>query len=286
MSVGRNLQEMENVVTKGAAPAEPMHHLDGATPGQTGGWEDLGGPTPENYRSDDSSAELKTPGKTLQAVRNVVNKGAKAADPMKGLKKSQAVKEEEELEDQDLVQEETDEEEELDIEEVEETEDEEVVAEATEEDNVVEVQQEDNRFHVFVGELNGDFLPFDPAPNSPAAGDSEYANEQLNNIGKLVRDDGSTKKIDQKKLDAMIDKYYSKIGDESKEVMKRDYDERNKTIKYILLNDEEAEKRSKLKKINNVSDRKMYVAMLNALHAPVAPDDLSNQKANIELEEE
>jgi hypothetical protein len=26
MSVGRNLQEMENVVTKGAAPAEPMHN--------------------------------------------------------------------------------------------------------------------------------------------------------------------------------------------------------------------------------------------------------------------
>jgi DNA repair exonuclease SbcCD ATPase subunit len=47
-----------------------------------------------------------------------------------------------------------------------------------------EVQQEDNRFHVFVGELNGDFLPFDPAPNSPAAGDSEYANEQLNAIMK------------------------------------------------------------------------------------------------------
>jgi hypothetical protein len=47
-----------------------------------------------------------------------------------------------------------------------------------------EVQQEDNRFHVFVGELNGDFLPFDPAPNSAAAGDSEYANEQLNAIMK------------------------------------------------------------------------------------------------------
>ena len=77
MSVGRNLQEMENVVTKGAAPAEPMHHLDGATPGQTGGWEDLGGPTPENYRPDDDSAALKTPGATLAQVRNVVN--AKAA---------------------------------------------------------------------------------------------------------------------------------------------------------------------------------------------------------------
>jgi hypothetical protein len=47
-----------------------------------------------------------------------------------------------------------------------------------------EVQQEDNRFNVFVGEINGDFLPFDPAPNSPAAGDSEYANEQLNAIMK------------------------------------------------------------------------------------------------------
>jgi predicted RNase H-like nuclease (RuvC/YqgF family) len=47
-----------------------------------------------------------------------------------------------------------------------------------------EVQQEDNRFHVFVGEINGDFLPFDPAPNSAAAGDSEYANEQLNAIMK------------------------------------------------------------------------------------------------------
>lgn len=47
-----------------------------------------------------------------------------------------------------------------------------------------EVQQEDNRFNVFVGELNGDFLPFDPAPNSEAAGNSEYANEQLNAIMK------------------------------------------------------------------------------------------------------
>ncbi len=47
-----------------------------------------------------------------------------------------------------------------------------------------EVQQEDERFHVFCGELNGDFLPFDPNPNSKAAGDSEYANEQLNAIMK------------------------------------------------------------------------------------------------------
>jgi len=84
MSVGRNLQEMENVVTKGAASAEPMQKLsNGIPPGQTGAWEDLGGPTPENYRSDDDSAKLNTPGATLQQVKNVVNAKAAAADPMR-----------------------------------------------------------------------------------------------------------------------------------------------------------------------------------------------------------
>ena len=80
MSVGRNLQEMENVVTKGASPAEPMQKLStGIAPGQTGNWEDLGGPTPENYRPDDDSAKLKDPSATLSQVRDVVNaKAAKA----------------------------------------------------------------------------------------------------------------------------------------------------------------------------------------------------------------
>ena len=86
MSVGSNLQEMENVVTKGAAPAEPMHKLTGSTPGQTAGWEDLGGPTPENYKPDDNSAELKTPATTLAQVKNVVNAKAQAAMPMQGVK--------------------------------------------------------------------------------------------------------------------------------------------------------------------------------------------------------
>ncbi|QPX48182.1 head scaffolding protein [Synechococcus phage S-SRM01] len=116
MSVGRNLQEMENVVTKGAAPADPMstiaQNASGVMiPGQTGSWEDLGGPTPENYRPDDDSAALKTPGATLAQVKNVVNAKAAAAEPMHTMAK------EEVEEDDDLVDEE-----ELD-------EDEEVVAE-------------------------------------------------------------------------------------------------------------------------------------------------------------
>jgi len=98
MSVGSNLQEMENVVTKGAAPAEPMPRLStGIAPGQTGAWEDLGGPTPENYRSDDESARLNTPGATLQQVKNVVNARAAAADPMQSLAKEDAEYDEEDL---------------------------------------------------------------------------------------------------------------------------------------------------------------------------------------------
>lgn len=113
MSVGRNLQEMENVVTKGAAPAEPMPKLStGIAPGQTGSWEDLGGPTVDNYRPDDDSAKLNVPGKTLAQVKNVVNAKASAAAPMQTMTK------EETEEDEDLIDEQ-----ELD-------EDEEVVAEA------------------------------------------------------------------------------------------------------------------------------------------------------------
>ena len=112
MSVGRNLQEMENVVTKGASPAEPMHKLStGIAPGQTGNWEDLGGPTPENYRPDDDSSKLKDPAATLAQVRDVVNaKAAKAeasgtsATPVKT--PGQGVKEEIEEDEENLIYEE------------------------------------------------------------------------------------------------------------------------------------------------------------------------------------
>ena len=89
MSVGSNLQEMENVVTKGAAAAEPMQKLSHSTPGQPS-VEDLGGPTPENYRADDNSAKLKEP--TIATVADVVKRGAKPAEPMpKGMKEEEDV---------------------------------------------------------------------------------------------------------------------------------------------------------------------------------------------------
>ncbi len=126
MSVGKNLQEMENVVTKGAKPAEPMQSGNAsgvATPGQTGAWEDLGGPTPDNYRPDDDSAKIKYPATTLAQVKNVVN--AKAA----------AVKEETVDEESETISEEEDE---VVVEEEEEVAEEEVVAEEGDEEEVVE----------------------------------------------------------------------------------------------------------------------------------------------------
>jgi hypothetical protein len=126
MSVGSNLQEMENVVTKGAAKADPMQKLSTGIPdGQTGNWEDLGGPTPENYKSDDDSSKLKEPAATLSQVKDVVNKGAKPADPMPAgvkeeadeVEEDQEIVAEEETTEEEVVEEEVSEEEEYDIEE-------------------------------------------------------------------------------------------------------------------------------------------------------------------------
>jgi hypothetical protein len=104
MSVGSNLQEMENVVTKGAAASEPMSKAGSnasgvSTPGQTGNWEDLGGPTPENYKSDDDSAKLKEP--SIATVKDIVTRGAKPAEAM-----PKGMKEEEELEGEEISEEE------------------------------------------------------------------------------------------------------------------------------------------------------------------------------------
>jgi len=93
MSVGSNLQEMENVVTKGAAKADSLPKAGSnasgvSTPGQTGNWEDLGGPTPENYKADDNSAKLREP--SIATVADVVKRGAKPAEPMKKMAEEEA----------------------------------------------------------------------------------------------------------------------------------------------------------------------------------------------------
>ena len=108
MSSGKNLQEMEvktqqsrTAVNAGAKPADPMPKL--TTGGTPASYEDLGGPTPENYKVDDDSAKLKTPGGTLKQVKDVVNKGAKPADAMKGMKEEEEVSSEDTIEEEEAT---------------------------------------------------------------------------------------------------------------------------------------------------------------------------------------
>jgi hypothetical protein len=122
MSRGKNLQEMEigtkqsnTAVNAGSKSGDPMPKLTTGIPdGQSGSWEDLGGPTPENYTNDpEGPAKLKDAAAVLQQVRNVVNAKAKAADPMPTMKKP--VDEESEYEDEEEISEAADEEEDMDM---------------------------------------------------------------------------------------------------------------------------------------------------------------------------
>ena len=98
MSAGKDLQEMENPVTRGAKAAEPMDASKKASyTAAQGTVEDLGGPTPENYKPDDNSAALKAP--SLATVKDIVNRGAKPAEAMPKAPKYVASGDEVELED-------------------------------------------------------------------------------------------------------------------------------------------------------------------------------------------
>jgi len=109
-----DLQEMEvgtkqskGPVNANAKPGDPMKGLTDPGKGLSTSWEDLGGPTPENYKPDNDSAKIKEP--RIKTVKDVVNKGAKPAEPMKGLSAKEALKsgDEVELEDnQEVVAEE------------------------------------------------------------------------------------------------------------------------------------------------------------------------------------
>ena len=120
----------ENVVTKGAAKADPM-------PASGAQVEDLGGPTPENYKPDDDSAKLKDPASTLAQVKDIVN--AKAMKAEEAETEDEVIEEEEATTDEVVAEEETATEEESEevVAEAEETSEEEVV---TEEEEQIDIE--------------------------------------------------------------------------------------------------------------------------------------------------
>ena len=93
---------MENAVTAGAKPAEPMQTMAGVS------YEDLGGPTPENNKPDDDSNKLKDPAgegsyaANLKSVKGVMAKSQK----MEEVETEEEVIAEDEIAEEEVVAEE------------------------------------------------------------------------------------------------------------------------------------------------------------------------------------
>ena len=223
MSRGKNLQEMEvgttqskTAVNANAKPGDPMPTM--ADPGtQLGNVEDLGGPTPENSKPDDDSNKLKTPGATLKQVKDVVNKGAAAAEAVSDeVEEGQEVVAEEPAQEEEVVAEEPEsilrkkmanairESEET-------TEEEEVVAEQEE---VIEVNIEDDINALIAGEqLSEDFQEkartiFEAAINSKVSVIKEDLEKEY---AKVLQEEIDSTKI---KLTERVDSYLEYVAGE------------------------------------------------------------------------
>ena len=115
MSSGNQLQEMEvgtkqskTAVNANAKPAEPMPKL--TTGGTSPTWEDLGGPTPDNYSPTNDSAKLKDPAgplkKVSDAITNRKGKTLKQGDEAEVTDEQEVVAEEPATEVEEIVAEE------------------------------------------------------------------------------------------------------------------------------------------------------------------------------------
>ena len=241
MSRGNKLQEMEvdvkesNAVTAGAASGDKALPKAGSnaagvsTPGNSGSWEDLGGPTPENYKVDDDSAKLKTPGATLKQVKDVVNKGAKSGVKSGDVQPGTKLNSGDEVEvkaDQEVVAEEPAKEEEVVAEEdlkkkVEdaiteepEAKEEEVVAESSEEEVAPEINVEEDVEALLQGEeLSEEFQAkaktiFEAAINSKVATIKE---DLENDYAKKLEEEIESKKVE---LTERVDSYLEYVAGE------------------------------------------------------------------------
>ncbi len=206
--------QTENVVTKGAKAADPIQKL--STGGTPATWEDLGGPTPENYKVDDNSAKLKTPGGSLKQVKDVVNKGAKSGDSApKGVKEEEVEVEGEVVAEEPTKEEEVVSEEETSTEEVvaeEETSTEDVVAEEQVEEEKIDVEEDINAL-IAGEELSEEFQSkartiFEAAIKSKIVGLKEQLKGQYEQS--LTEEVASVKK----ELTERVDSYLEYVAEE------------------------------------------------------------------------
>ena len=180
-----SVSQSKTAVNANAKPGEPMPKL--TTGGTAPSYEDLGGPTPENYKVDDDSAKLKTPGASLKQVSDVVTN-----------RKGKTAKEETEVADEVI----------------EETTEEVVAVEETVEEETVEVNIEDDVNALLGGEeLSEEFrekakLVFETALNSKVA--------EVNEALEAKYQETLEEKLDAEKasLSERVDSYLEYVADE------------------------------------------------------------------------
>ena len=171
------------------APGKPGEPIDTSQ----GNWEDLGGPTPQNYKVDDDSAKLKTPGGNLKQVSDVVTN-----------RKGKTLKQGDEAEvtdEQEVV--------------AEEPATEEVVAEAEVEEEVIEEVNIEDDVNALLGgeELSEEFrekakLVFETALNSKVA--------EVKEALEVKYQETLEEKLDAEKasLSERVDSYLEYVADE------------------------------------------------------------------------
>lgn len=121
------------------------------------------------------------------------------------------------------------------------------------------LQSVDPAFNVFVGEM-GKWLPFDPDPDSKYVKDSEYANEELNNMMKKYRENQEKAKLlhEHKKNEKILESLDSNLDQRRKNRKElvdqlEDNEDKEKLMNNIKAIDEEIKKlENKMKEINEV----------------------------------
>ena len=120
-------------------------------------------------------------------------------------------------------------------------------------------------------------------------GDITIQNEQRMNIRKMLENDDNLKKLSPQQIDKIISDYEEQIGAKSSEIMEKDYNERNMTIKYLLLKTEYEENIKKIKEVIGNGESNLNISSTTINDEPDSIDDflskalIGGKKSNINI---
>ena len=120
-------------------------------------------------------------------------------------------------------------------------------------------------------------------------GDITIQNEQRMNIRKMLMNDDNLKQLSPEQIDKIISDYEEQIGAKSSEIMEKDYNERNMTIKYLLLKTEYEENVKKIKQVIGNGESNLNISSTTINDEPDSIDDflskalIGGKKSNINI---